>query len=116
MPFSTSDFTSLSSSRALLEIIPSSRAVVALSQGDVTRLGTAKAPRNNGQANASRRIFSSRSRRRGSDRRKRRGDTDVFVVVDFSDNVSTAALSLAANAGEAVHVKATVLFSPEEMD
>ena len=44
------------------------------------------------------------------------GDTDVFAVADFPDNVSAAAVSLAANAAGAVHVKATVLISPEEMD
>ncbi len=44
------------------------------------------------------------------------GDTDVFAIVDLPDNVSAAALSLAANATGAVHVKATVLISPEEMD
>ncbi len=44
------------------------------------------------------------------------GDTDVFAVVDFPDNVSAAAVSLAANAAGIVHVKATVLITPEEMD
>src|SRR4030095_7033403 len=44
------------------------------------------------------------------------GDTDVFAVADFPDNVSAAAISLAANAAGAVHVKATVLITPEEMD
>jgi uncharacterized protein with GYD domain len=44
------------------------------------------------------------------------GDTDVFAVVDFPDNVSAAAVSLAANAAGAVNVKATVLITPEEMD
>jgi uncharacterized protein with GYD domain len=44
------------------------------------------------------------------------GDTDVFAIADFPDNVSAAALSLAANAAGAVQVKATVLISPEEMD
>jgi putative ABC transport system substrate-binding protein len=40
----------------------------------------------------------------------------VFAIADFPDNVSAAALSLAANAAGAVQVKATVLISPEEMD
>ena len=44
------------------------------------------------------------------------GDTDVFAVAEFSDNMSAAAVSLAANAAGAVHVKATVLITPEEMD
>ncbi len=44
------------------------------------------------------------------------GDTDVFGIVDFPDNVSAAAISLAANATAAVDVKVTVLITPEEMD
>lgn len=44
------------------------------------------------------------------------GETDVFAIVDFPDNVSAAAVSLAANAAGAVQVKATVLITPEEMD
>jgi len=42
------------------------------------------------------------------------GYTDV--IADLPDNVSAAALSLAANAAGAVQVKATVLITPEEMD
>jgi uncharacterized protein with GYD domain len=44
------------------------------------------------------------------------GDTDVFAVAEFPDNVSAAAVSLAANAAGVVHVKATALITPEEMD
>lgn len=44
------------------------------------------------------------------------GDTDVYAVADFPDNVTAAAVSLAANAAGFLHVKATVLISPEEMD
>jgi len=44
------------------------------------------------------------------------GYTDVFAIADLPDNVSAAALSLAANAAGAVQVKATVLITPEEMD
>jgi uncharacterized protein with GYD domain len=44
------------------------------------------------------------------------GDTDVYAVADFPDNVTAAAVSLAANAAGVLHVKATVLISPEEMD
>jgi len=43
------------------------------------------------------------------------GYTDVFAIADLPDNVSAAALSLAANAAGAVQVKATVLITPEEM-
>jgi uncharacterized protein with GYD domain len=44
------------------------------------------------------------------------GWTDVFAIADLPDNVSAAALSLAANAAGAVEVKATVLITPAEMD
>lgn len=44
------------------------------------------------------------------------GDTDVFVIVDLPDNVSTAALSMFVNAAGAVAIKATVLLSAEEID
>jgi uncharacterized protein with GYD domain len=44
------------------------------------------------------------------------GDTDVFAIVDFADNVSAAATSLAGNATAAVDVKATALITAEEMD
>ena len=44
------------------------------------------------------------------------GETDVFAIVDFQDNVSAAAVSLAANSTGAVRAKATVLITPEEMD
>ena len=44
------------------------------------------------------------------------GDTDVFAVAEFPDNVSATAVSLAANAAGVIHVKATVLITPEEMD
>ena len=44
------------------------------------------------------------------------GDTDVFAVAEFPDNVSAAAVSLAANSAGVVHVKATPLITPEEMD
>ena len=44
------------------------------------------------------------------------GDTDVYAVADFPDNVSAAAVSLAANSTGAVRAKATVLITPEEMD
>ena len=44
------------------------------------------------------------------------GDTDVYAVAEFPDNVSAAAVSLAANSTGAVRAKATVLITPEEMD
>ena len=44
------------------------------------------------------------------------GEIDVFAIADFPDNASAAAISLAANAGGPVEVKATVLITPEEMD
>ena len=44
------------------------------------------------------------------------GEIDVFAIAELPDNVSAAALSLAANAAGAVQVKATVLITPEEMD
>ena len=44
------------------------------------------------------------------------GDPDVFLIVDVPDQASAAALSLAVNASGAVHLKTTVLMTPEEMD
>ncbi|HEY7559803.1 MAG TPA: GYD domain-containing protein [Candidatus Binatia bacterium] len=44
------------------------------------------------------------------------GDTDVFAIVDFPDNVNAAAISLAGNGAGQANVKATVLITPEEMD
>jgi uncharacterized protein with GYD domain len=44
------------------------------------------------------------------------GDPDVFVIVDVPDQASAAAVSLAVNASGAVHLKTTVLMTPEEMD
>ena len=44
------------------------------------------------------------------------GDTDVFAIVDFPDNVSAAAISLAGNGAGQANVKATALITPEEMD
>jgi uncharacterized protein with GYD domain len=44
------------------------------------------------------------------------GDTDVFAIVDFPDNVSAAAISLAGNGAGQANIKATVLITPEEMD
>ena len=44
------------------------------------------------------------------------GDTDVFLIVDASDNESAAAASMAVGASGMVQVKTTVLLTPEEMD
>src|ERR1700733_3307223 len=44
------------------------------------------------------------------------GDVDVYVIVDVPDNVSAAAVSLAANQSGAIVNKTIVLLTPEEMD
>jgi len=44
------------------------------------------------------------------------GETDVFVIVDVPDSVSAAAAALVVNAAGSVHLKTTVLLTPEEMD
>ncbi len=44
------------------------------------------------------------------------GYQDGFAVLDFPDNVSAAAASLAVNASGAVAVSITVLMTPEEVD
>ena len=44
------------------------------------------------------------------------GDTDLFVIADVPDNVSTAALSLTVNAAGAATARVTVLLTAEEID
>jgi uncharacterized protein with GYD domain len=44
------------------------------------------------------------------------GDTDVFLIVDLPDNISTLAASLIINAAGTAKVKTTVLVTPEEVD
>lgn len=44
------------------------------------------------------------------------GETDVFVIADVPDNVSSAAAALTVTTSGAVNVKTTVLITPEEMD
>ena len=44
------------------------------------------------------------------------GDRDVFVIADFPDNESAAAMAVAVNASGAVTTKTTVLLTPEEVD
>jgi uncharacterized protein with GYD domain len=44
------------------------------------------------------------------------GDTDAYIITDGSNNVDTAAISLAVSATGTMRVKTTVLLTPEEMD
>ena len=44
------------------------------------------------------------------------GESDVLVIIDLPDNVSSAAISLAVGAGGAVRASTPVLITPEEMD
>ena len=44
------------------------------------------------------------------------GDDDVFAILDFPDNVSAMAVSMAINASGGATVKTTVLLTPEEVD
>ena len=44
------------------------------------------------------------------------GDTDVFVIVDYPDNMTAAATALVTNAAGTAKVKTTVLMTPEEVD
>ena len=44
------------------------------------------------------------------------GSTDVFVIADFPDNASAAALALAVTAGGGAAVRTVVLLTPEEID
>ena len=44
------------------------------------------------------------------------GDVDVYVIVDFPDTASAAALSLLLNASGAVTVTLVPLMTPEEID
>ena len=44
------------------------------------------------------------------------GDRDVFVIADFPDNKSAAAMALAVNASGAVTTRTVVLLTPEEVD
>ncbi len=44
------------------------------------------------------------------------GDTDVFAIIDFPDDASAAALSLAVGSRGAISVETTVLIPPETMD
>jgi uncharacterized protein with GYD domain len=44
------------------------------------------------------------------------GDVDAFVIADVPGNGDAAATALAANTTGVMHVKTTVLLTPEEMD
>jgi uncharacterized protein with GYD domain len=44
------------------------------------------------------------------------GDTDVYVVADYPDNVSVAAAAIAVSAGGGAKVRTTVLLTPSEVD
>jgi uncharacterized protein with GYD domain len=44
------------------------------------------------------------------------GESDVYAIAEFPDVATAVAVSLAANASGAVHLKTTVLLSPEEFD
>jgi uncharacterized protein with GYD domain len=44
------------------------------------------------------------------------GSTDVFVIADFPDNVSAAALSMAVSAGGGATVRTVVLLTAAEID
>ncbi len=44
------------------------------------------------------------------------GETDVYAIGDLPDASTAAAMSMAANGSGAVHLRTTVLLSPEELD
>ena len=45
------------------------------------------------------------------------GDSDVFVVIDMPDNISTAAVMMTVSASGALsNAKTTVLLTPEDVD
>lgn len=44
------------------------------------------------------------------------GDADVYIVADFADNITAAAVSLAVNAAGGAQVATIPLLSPEDMD
>ena len=44
------------------------------------------------------------------------GDHDVFVIADFPDNESAAAMALAVNSSGAVSTRTVVLLTPEQVD
>jgi uncharacterized protein with GYD domain len=44
------------------------------------------------------------------------GDVDAYAITELPDAATAAAMSMAANASGAVHLRTTVLLTPEELD
>lgn len=44
------------------------------------------------------------------------GSTDAFVIADFPDNISAAALAMGVGAGGGATARTIVLLTPEDMD
>ena len=44
------------------------------------------------------------------------GETDLFLILDFPDNVAVTAATLTSNAAGTAKVTTTVLITPEEVD
>lgn len=44
------------------------------------------------------------------------GEHDVYVIIDFPDDVSVAAVALRVNSSGMVSISTTVLLSPEDID
>jgi uncharacterized protein with GYD domain len=44
------------------------------------------------------------------------GESDVYAIAEFPDVTTAVALSVAVNGSGAVHLKTTLLLSPEEFD
>ena len=44
------------------------------------------------------------------------GETDLYVIADFPDNASAAAVALLVAASGVINLKTTVLMTPEELD
>jgi uncharacterized protein with GYD domain len=44
------------------------------------------------------------------------GETDLFVIAEFPDNVTMTAVALMVAASGAITIKTTVLLTPEEVD
>ena len=44
------------------------------------------------------------------------GEDDVYVITDFPDNVTAAAVSMTVNSSGAARVKTVALLTPEEVD
>ena len=44
------------------------------------------------------------------------GEDDVYAIIDAPDHETASALSMATNASGAVHLKTTVLLTPQQVD